>query len=116
MPTAAARPCLTPGCPALVARGRCPAHGGLRPAWDHGGLSSSARGYGAPWRGLRRATLERDSYLCVACGKRGQSQPATEVDHVTPKARGGRDDTANTQSLCRRCHAEKTAREWRRLP
>jgi 5-methylcytosine-specific restriction protein A len=45
---------------------------------------------------------------CVVCGA-----PATDVDHITPKRLGGRDDMANLQALCHSCHTRKTMRERR---
>lgn len=69
------------------------------------------RGYGAQWERLRRQVLERDEGLCVPCTAAGRVTPATEVDHVTPKAQGGTDDLENLQAICRPCHLAKTARE-----
>jgi 5-methylcytosine-specific restriction protein A len=37
--------------------------------------------------------------------------PARDVDHVTPKARGGTDEPVNLESICRSCHQRKTAEE-----
>ncbi|MEG9303316.1 HNH endonuclease signature motif containing protein [Psychrobacter celer] len=37
--------------------------------------------------------------------------PATDVDHIINKAKGGSDDPSNLQSLCRKCHRSKTANE-----
>lgn len=37
--------------------------------------------------------------------------PATEVDHITPKASGGTDDPANLQGICKACHRAKTQDE-----
>jgi 5-methylcytosine-specific restriction protein A len=36
------------------------------------------------------------------------------VDHIVPKAEGGNDDEGNLQTICRACHAAKTADEARR--
>jgi len=69
------------------------------------------RGYGAAWDKLRRWVLQRDRHLCQPCLQAGRVTPAAEVDHITPKARGGTDDPANLQAICRACHATKTARE-----
>lgn len=33
---------------------------------------------------------------------------ATEVDHIVPLCHGGVDDEGNVQSLCAKCHREKT--------
>ncbi|WP_345945876.1 HNH endonuclease [Psychrobacter sp. Ps4] len=37
--------------------------------------------------------------------------PATDVDHIINKAKGGSDEPSNLQSLCRKCHLSKTANE-----
>jgi 5-methylcytosine-specific restriction protein A len=55
---------------------------------------------------LRAYILTRDNGLCRVCGR-----PASEVDHVVAKARGGSDDEANLQAICSACHAKKTALE-----
>lgn len=69
------------------------------------------RGYGTTWERLRVAILERDSYLCQACLRTGRVTPATQVDHVIPKAHGGTDDECNLSSICAPCHRYKTSRE-----
>jgi 5-methylcytosine-specific restriction protein A len=69
------------------------------------------RGYGASWTALRLAILSRDKYLCQPCLTASRLTPATQVDHITPKAKGGDDDPANLQSICADCHATKTAAE-----
>jgi 5-methylcytosine-specific restriction protein A len=38
----------------------------------------------------------------------GRPTPATQVDHIKPKAKGGTDDDDNLQSICHDCHTEKT--------
>lgn len=48
---------------------------------------------------------------CVYCGG-----PAEQMDHVTPKSRGGRTTLANLVPACRQCNMGKRARtpdEWR---
>lgn len=64
------------------------------------------RGYGARWTRLRDYVLARDSGLCRICGR-----PASEVDHIVPRSRGGADDEDNLQAICSACHAKKTALE-----
>ena len=49
--------------------------------------------------------LQRIRFLCVECGAL-----ASEVDHVLPRERGGRDVLENLRSLCSRCHAERHGR------
>ena len=39
----------------------------------------------------------------------GRLVPATDVDHILPKAAGGTNDEINLQALCHVCHSKKTA-------
>ncbi len=64
--------------------------------------TAAQRGYDAAWRRLRRTILERDGYRCVWCGS-----PATQVDHLTPKAHGGTDDPANLGASCGSCNSAR---------
>ncbi len=63
---------------------------------------------GRPWRRLREQVMARDLHLCVTCRAAGRIRQATEVDHITPVAKGGSDNPANLQSLCADCHQAKT--------
>lgn len=58
------------------------------------------------WRKLRAYILE-ESPLCEHCIKRGETVPATDVDHVDGNP--GNNSMANLQSLCHSCHSTKTA-------
>ena len=65
------------------------------------------------WAAVRRAVFERDGWRCVECGKAGRP----ECDHISPMQREpGQDpfDPNGLQTLCRKCHVEKTRRENRR--
>ena len=73
--------------------------------------SRHARGYGAAWDRTRAQVLIRDGYLCQSCRAKGRVVPANQVDHITPKAKGGTDDPANLQALCKPCHNAKTIAE-----
>lgn len=64
----------------------------------------------AAWQALRASVLS-DEPLCRACKTRGQVVPATDVDHIVPRAQGGTDARENLQPLCHSCHSRKTARE-----
>ena len=67
------------------------------------------------WTAVRRTVFERDGYRCVMCGRAGR----LECDHVTPLQREpGQDpfDPNGLQTLCRRCHIDKTRGENRREP
>ena len=53
----------------------------------------------------RREILERDNFLCVACGLGGrESDIILEVHHKIPRSCGGSNDPSNLETLCRRCH------------
>jgi 5-methylcytosine-specific restriction endonuclease McrA len=50
----------------------------------------------------RKAVFARDSGRCVYCGA-----PATSLDHVIPKSRGGPHTWENVVASCRRCNHVK---------
>lgn len=82
------------------------------PGWaDPSRGTRHERGYGSAWDALRLIILQRDAGLCVPCRAAGRVTPAAEVDHVVNRARGGADEPANLQAICRACHKAKTARE-----
>ena len=70
------------------------------------------------WRRLSRAWLAAHPW-CARCLARparsggGMRRPAEHVDHILPVAVAPdrQYDDTNLQSLCRRCHSIKTARE-----
>ncbi len=69
------------------------------------------RGYGSAWTKTRNAVMQRDAGLCQACKRAAVVTPATLVDHIVNKARGGTDEPTNLQALCNPCHVAKTASE-----
>lgn len=73
--------------------------------------SRHERGYDSKWVKLRANILARDLYLCQHCLDKGRPTPATDVDHITPKSKGGDDAPDNLQALCRECHNRKTRDE-----
>ena len=75
--------------------------------WEGG--NTTQRGYGHAWRKVRKQALARDEHLCQSCIKQGRYIPASDVDHITPKAQGGTDALSNLQCLCKQCHMTKTA-------
>lgn len=104
------RPCLAPGCPALACpgRSRCPDHESIR------GRAKNARRSRLESGGARSRTrrlLNRQGVgRCARC--RGVFAPRRlEVDHVLALEDGGRDEYSNVQTLCHRCHVEKTTEE-----
>lgn len=82
-----------------------------RQPWRRKRLSANERGYGSKWKRIRKLALERDKHLCQDCRDKGRITPATQVDHVKPKAKGGTDDLDNLRSLCREHHDDKSARD-----
>lgn len=59
---------------------------------------------------------ERERYfklypLCKRCESKRRIAAATELDHIVPLFKGGKDIRANKQGLCTPCHAEKTAED-----
>lgn len=67
--------------------------------------SLTSRGSTTRWRRLRAYVLVRDGHRCHVCGG-----PATEVDHVVPRALGGTDDMANLKAICRKDNLAKGSR------
>lgn len=110
------RPCRKPGCPNLTRDGWCPGHR-PRPAQRRASGGWHWMYLTPAWREeLRPAQLLREPF-CRVCAARGERVRATVVDHIRPH-RGDWElfiDPANHQSLCKRCHDQKTAREeWER--
>lgn len=79
-----------------------------RRAWDHGGKSAAARGYGRQHRKLREQLLRQEP-LCRPCKAKGRIRPATIADHIVPIAKGGAvHDIDNLQPICSECHVDKS--------
>lgn len=112
--------CARPGCGGLAEVGAlCPPH---RAQADQRALerkaqadqrrpSAARRGYDHRWRKLREVVLA-DEPLCREHAARGETVPATTVDHIVPLPDGD-DSRENLQPLCASCHGEKTARHDR---
>lgn len=111
MPSAPKHQCPYPGCTALVERGRCERHAGVRQR-RHGYAADARFYHSARWRRVRDAKLRNDP-LCQYClAKDGRPRPATTVDHRTALAEGGHPtDAANLVSSCTPCHSSKTRAE-----
>jgi 5-methylcytosine-specific restriction endonuclease McrA len=58
----------------------------------------------------RRAIFARDGGKCVYC-----TAPATSIDHVVPKSRGGGHNWENVVSACHRCNHVKADRHLKEL-
>ncbi|MBG1261744.1 HNH endonuclease [Nostoc commune] len=53
--------------------------------------------------------LKQQKGKCPWCGLSFQEWDVLEIDHITPRAIGGKDEDKNLQLLHRHCHDEKTA-------
>jgi RNA-directed DNA polymerase len=51
---------------------------------------------------------------CARCGLYFKDEDVEEVDHIVPRAEGGKDDDKNIQLLHRHCHHKKTAEDTKR--
>ena len=57
--------------------------------------------------------LRKQQGRCSACGLYFTEQDTLEVDHILPKAQGGKETDDNLQLLHRHCHMRKTAQDRR---
>lgn len=55
--------------------------------------------------------LKKQKGKCAYCGAIFREEDVIEIDHIKPKAKGGKDVYDNLQLLHRHCHDEKTARD-----
>lgn len=78
------------------------------------------------WTDFRLQIIRRDGYRCVNCGRTGRfprrrrawwepfrpegPRIGLQVDHILPLSRGGTNNPANLQTLCKSCHDTKTGR------
>lgn len=58
---------------------------------------------------LRAYILRRDEYRCVYCGAE-PDRFYLQIDHVIPRAKGGRTHPANLVTACPECNHRKTDR------
>ena len=97
------RPCRHPGCPELVVRGGCAAHGGTR---RRSGWRTDARYQDQEYRAAR-ARLMKNKPNCSSCGH----AEATTTHHIVPLSLGGTHSIENLAALCRACHDKITRAE-----
>ncbi|MBG1260631.1 group II intron reverse transcriptase/maturase [Nostoc sp. BAE] len=55
--------------------------------------------------------LKSQSGKCTHCGMYFREEDVLEIDHITPKSLGGKDEQKNLQILHRHCHDEKTTED-----
>ncbi len=103
-----------PGCTELVTEGSyCDKHKKVAVQYREENRKTAAeRGYDSRWRKAREGYLKAHP-LCVLCESEGEYVAATVVDHIIPH-KGDKKlfwNRKNWQSLCKRHHDIKTARE-----
>lgn len=114
------RPCLHPLCPALVVRGRYPAH---QLAHEQHRGSRHVRGYDRKWDVLREQFIDSNyPWFCAiagdTCTAKGRMMDRSEIqiDHIV-KFSGLDDplrlDPTNLRIACCACHRARHAREPR---
>jgi len=64
---------------------------------------------GSVSKSLRFEVLARDGFKCRYCG-RAAPEVALHVDHIIPRAGGGRNDTGNLATACADCNHGKSDR------
>lgn len=110
MATRPPRACRKPGCRNTAQDGSayCPHHylTSKPTAWATSTASRHDRGYDNDWYKIAKV-VRAEEPICRVC----QRNATQQVDHITPKARGGTDDRTNLQGICKACHARKTASE-----
>jgi len=82
-----------------------------KPRAEPGRPSAAARLYDRDWQKARADHLRKNP-LCVYCERQGVTKAAKVCDHIIPHRGDERLfwDRKNWQSLCKRCHDQKTAR------
>ncbi len=108
MPRRPLGPCTSPGCPGRATHsGMCKQHDlQRRRHYDRQRPTAAQRGYNGEWQRTRAAFLKAHPTCCVC------DQPATQVDHITPRREGGsKTDWTNLRPYCHRHHSMKTARQ-----
>jgi 5-methylcytosine-specific restriction enzyme A len=115
MAARAPKPCIHPGCAALIYSGgsRCERHEKLRKrASDQQRKRDGQELYGYRWRQRRAAFLmSRPLCECDECRSSGRVLAAEVVDHITPHQGDPALfwDETNWQPMSKRCHDRKTA-------
>jgi 5-methylcytosine-specific restriction enzyme A len=98
------RPCLTPGCPAVVTgkTSHCPTHA---PPDSRRKDPAQARFYGSKaWKRLREY-VRREEPTCAMCKER----PSTQVHHRDGDWRNN--DRRNLEAVCDPCHRSHSGRD-----
>ena len=63
------------------------------------------------WRSLRNYKIQLNP-LCEICETKGLTEPGKEIDHIQAiRDNGAMLSLSNLQTLCKSCHARKSAQE-----
>ena len=83
-----------------------------RKSWDHGGRTTTERGYGREHQRMREH-LKATVILCEHCAAATPSRVRLGeiADHRIPLAKGGTGELSNYQWLCRPCADAKDAKD-----
>lgn len=65
-------------------------------------------------RKFRETVFARDNYMCLKCNENFHYDHL-EMDHIIPLESGGSDEIDNLQTLCIRCHTNKTREDIRKM-
>lgn len=71
-----------------------------------------SRALSSDWRSVREIIFARDGRKCTYCDR---TDGPFEIDHKTPRSRGGTNDPENLTVACRTCNRSKramTVEEW----
>ena len=87
---------------------------GERSPYDGDWIYWSTRMGMHPEAAARVATLlKKQKGICAHCGLYFKDGDLLEVDHITPRKKGGKDTKENRQLLHRHCHDTKTASDYK---
>jgi 5-methylcytosine-specific restriction protein A len=95
------RPCVD--CGIVVRATRCVECGRKK---ERRRVRREQRGYDSAWRALSKMMRATQPW-CSRC----RSTRDLTLDHIIPLSRGGTNDAANAQVLCRKCNSEKGTRQ-----
>ena len=112
--------CTHPQCKAVIpydGDARCEKHTApkaIKQRLDHHYIDGRYIYHTKQWRRIRAVKIKLNPY-CQHCARHKRATPAAMVDHIVPIEHGGDPfNIDNTQSLCNRCHAIKTAEDNRK--
>ena len=113
MPWKPKHPCAWPLCPALTDKQYCPEH--QKMASGEYKRDAKERGVDRDYYSSRRWRRLRKMFLAAhpICVTPGCNKPATEVDHIIPRDKGGTDEESNLQAMCKPCHSRKSVKDGR---